>query len=142
MSAQLVKSFKSFLTFNGIVEKIKTIGDSFKDKRKGVNTQYDMRDVVLSAFSVFYLQSPSFLSYQQEIENEHSNNNARTLFGIEQIPSDNHIRQLLDEETPERLFPIFEAAFAGLEETGHLDNFRGYLGDLLIAFDGVEHHRS
>ncbi len=141
MSAR-AENFLTSLSFDGVVETVKKVGSTFIDKRKGKNTQYAMEDVVLSAFSVFYLQSPSFLSYQQDMEHEHNNNNARTLFGIEQIPSDNHIRSLLDEEKPEKLFPIFEAVFDKLEETSHLDSFRGGLGDLLFAFDGVEHHRS
>lgn len=142
MAAQLLGNFKSILTFNGMVETIKHIGDTFKDKRSGKNIQYDMRDIVLSAYSVFYLQCPSFLAYQQAMENEHKNNNARTLFEIEQIPSDNHIRDLLDEEKPEKLFPVFEAVFDELAETKKLEDFRGCLGDLLFAFDGVEHHNS
>ncbi len=31
-------------------------------------------------------------------------NNARTLFGIDKIPIDNHIRPYLDEQTPEDTF--------------------------------------
>src|SRR3990167_3304902 len=141
MSARVINYLAS-LSFNGIVDVVKDVGATFSDKRRGKNTQYSMADIVLSAFSVFYLQSPSFLSYQQEMEHEHSNNNARTLFGITKIPSDNQIRNLLDEEKPEILFPIFEAIFDKLAETKQLDNFRGRLGDLLFAFDGVEYHRS
>lgn len=133
---------KSILTFDGIVDTIRRVGESFRDKRKGNNTQYEMADIVLSAFSVFYLQCPSFLSYQQAMESDQGNNNARTLFGIKKIPSDNHMRNLLDEETPNVLFPIFDAIFNGITEAGLLDSLRGSRGDLLIAFDGVEHHYS
>lgn len=76
---------KSILTFDGIVNRLKKIGATFKDKRQGKNKQYDMQDIVLSAFSVYYLQCPSFLSYQQAMESDQGNNNARTLFGIDKI---------------------------------------------------------
>ena len=137
MDAQTVRSDKSVLTFDGFVGAVKMVGEQFKDPRTGKNTQYGMKDIVLSAFSIFYLQNPSFLSYQQTMENEQNNSNARTLFGIKQIPSDNHIRNLLDEEKPEKLFPIFEEVFEELARTKQLNNFRGSLGDLLIAFDGL-----
>jgi hypothetical protein len=130
------------LTFEGVIEHLRDIGKGFKDKRQGKNTQHRMEDVVLSAFSVFYLQCPSFLAYQQTMETEQGNNNARTLFGIEKIPSDNHIRSLLDEETPESLFPAFKIIFSGLEATGLLERMRTATGDLLMAFDGVEYHSS
>lgn len=133
---------KSILTFDGMIGALRCIGGNFKDKRTGKNIQFEMKDILLSAFSVFYLQCPSFLSYQQAMEQDQGNNNARTLFGIEKIPSDNHTRILLDSEGPERLFPIFGAVFDGLAEANLINDFRGTYGDLLIAFDGVEHHSS
>ena|SRR3990167_7477593 len=81
-----VTNYVSSLSFDGIVDVVKNVGATFIDKRAGNNTQYTIQDIVLSAFSVFYLQSPSFLSYPQEMEKEHSNSNARTLFEIEKIP--------------------------------------------------------
>lgn len=142
MAAESCKEFKSPLSFDGIVRMVREVGKTFQDKRNGKNIQFTMSDVVLSAFSVFYMQCPSFLSYQQDMESERNNNNARTLFGIERIPSDNHIRDLLDETEPKQLYPVFEAVFAELAKTQHFDRLRGNLGDLLMAFDGVEHHRS
>lgn len=130
------------LTFEGIVESLRDLGRGFKDKRQGKNTQYKMDDIVLSAFSVFYFQCPSFLSYQQIMESEQGNNNARTLFGIDKIPSDNHIRAMLDEESPAGLFGIFKGVFNGLDKSGLLEAMRSPVGDLLIAFDGVEYHSS
>jgi hypothetical protein len=130
------------LTFQSIVRCLGDIGKGFKDKRQGKNTQYKMDDILLSAFSVFYFQCPSFLSYQQTMESEQGNNNARTLFGIDKIPSDNHIRAMLDEESPTRLFGVFKSIFKGLDEAGLLETMRSSGGDLLIAFDGVEYHSS
>ena len=101
-----------------------------------------MEDFVLSAFSIFYLQCPSFLSYQQTMETDQGNNNARTLFRVEKIPTDNQTRSMLDEENPEILFPMFNEIFDGLEGANLLNDFRGSCGDLLVAFDGVEHHNS
>lgn len=76
------------------------------------------------------------------MESDQGNNNARTLFGIDKIPSDNHVRSLLDEEDPEILFPAFRTVFEALEEVDLLNTFRVTSGDLLIAFDGVEYHSS
>ena len=76
------------------------------------------------------------------MEHEQGNNNARTLFGIEVIPTDNHTHTLLDAEEPKKLFPVFNEVFHGLEQSGSLDGFRGCMKQLLFAFDGVEYHRS
>jgi hypothetical protein len=80
-------------------EMMDSLGRSFEgmpDRRKGQNTQYEIRDAGMSAFSVFYMQSPSFLAYQRHMEQQRGRNNARSLFGVEAIPSDNQIRNLLD----------------------------------------------
>ena len=61
----------------------------------------------LSAFAVFFMQSPSFLAQQQVVLRRHGRNNAQSLFGVTRIPSDNQIRNLLDPLSPELLFPVF-----------------------------------
>ena len=50
--------------------------------------------------------------------------NAQTLFQIKAIPSDNHIRKILDETSPECVIPVFENIFDTLNEGGHLDTYR------------------
>jgi len=53
------------------------------DHRKGGNNQsYAIGDAGLSAFSVFFLQSPSFLDYQRRMQKEYGTNNASPLFGV------------------------------------------------------------
>ncbi len=65
-------------------------------------------------------------------------NNAQSLFGIFKIPSDNQIRNLLDVVSPSYVFPVFSYIFKGLEKTGHIDKFRSYNNDLLIALDATQ----
>jgi hypothetical protein len=42
------------------------------------------------------MQSASFLAFQRALEKGHGRSNCQTLFGIEKIPSDNYIRDMLD----------------------------------------------
>ena len=64
------------------------------DKRRGKNVQYLMADIGMAAFSVFFMQSPSFLAHQRHLADGygHGRSNCETLFGMERIPSDNHVR--------------------------------------------------
>ena len=68
----------------------------FPDKRTGSNLSYSMEDVALGAFSVFFTQSPSFLAAQTAMNERLGKSNAQTLFGMTKIPTDNHIRDMLD----------------------------------------------
>ena len=71
-----------------ITKLIRGTFETFIDPRTGKNEKYPMIDAGLSAFSVFFMQSPSFLEHQRTLEQAHGENNARTLFGVHEIPSD------------------------------------------------------
>ncbi len=114
--------------------------DAFPDKRRGINTTYRMGDIGMAAFSVFFMQSPSFLAHQRRLEHGHGRSNCESLFGIAKVPSDNHIRDMLDPAEPERLHPVFADMVATLEGmTGGLDSFRRLGDHVLIALDGTEY---
>ena len=130
------------LTLDGITKQMRRTFETFIDPRKGKNKSYTMVDAALSAFSVFFTQSPSFLEYQRSLEQTQGNNNARTLFGVHEIPSDNQIRSLLDATPPTTLKPVYAFLFDALEQAGVVDSFRSVGGTLLVAFDGTEYFSS
>jgi hypothetical protein len=101
-----------------------------------------MEDAALSAFSVFFTQTPSFLAHQRMMEGSQGHSNAQSLFGVHRIPSDNQIRALLDPVKPEQVFPIFEEILPVLEQQGQLKDFRSFAGTLLLAMDGTEYFSS
>lgn len=128
--------------FDTIVGSFRQVLSSLPDKRTGKNTRYGMEDAALSAFSVFFTQTPSFLAYQRLMKGSKGHSNAQSLFGVHQIPSDNHIRDLLDPVKPEQVFPVFEEILQVLEHQGQLKGFRSIADTLLIALDGTEYFSS
>jgi hypothetical protein len=52
-----------------------TVG-AFPERRTGDNLSYSMADIALSAFSVFFTQSPSFLSSQTTLAKAKARSNA------------------------------------------------------------------
>jgi len=131
------------LTFDTFVTQIHNIFDELPDYRKfSPNLTYSMKDAALGAFSMFFNQSPSFLSHQRAMQQAHGHNNAQSLFGITQIMSDNQTRNLLDPLTPDNFYPIFSESFDQLESSGHLDRYRVLEDYLLVPIDGTEFFRS
>jgi hypothetical protein len=116
--------------------------DGFPDPRRGRNTQYSMRDIALSAFGVFFCQSPSFLAYQRLMQQAQGTNNAHTLLGVQHLPTDNHIRALLDTVDPMNLQAAFGDTFALLREQQVVESFRSFGNTLLVALDGTGYFRS
>jgi hypothetical protein len=121
---------------------LREVCSSFEDKRQGSNCSYTMADIGLSAFSVFFMQSPSFLAHQKALEARRGRSNCASLFGMDKIPSDNHIRDMLDPVAPEALFGLFDHTLAALEAGGGLADFRRLGDHHLIALDGTEYHCS
>ncbi len=109
----------------------------FPDIRKGKNTVYEIRDAILAAFSVFFMQCPSFLAHQKAMQTRKGKNNAETIFGVHKIPTDTHIRNLLDPIPPELLFPIFDKIYSFLVEEGVIADLVTVDNLLLIALDGT-----
>jgi hypothetical protein len=111
------------------------------DRRKGPlpGNGCTMADIGLSAFSLFFMGSPSFLAHQRILAEGQGRSNCQTLFGISAIPSDNYIRQMLDGAPTAAFDGLFIQA---IETPEVLTPFQRLGGRILIALDGTEHHCS
>lgn len=128
--------------FESVVESFHKRLASLPDKRRGKNTRYTVADAAMSAFAVFFTQTPSFLAYQRKMAAQKGKSNSQSLFGVHEIPSDNQLRNLLDGVAPETLFPVFESIWQILEEERQLEKFRDVKETLLVALDGTEYFSS
>src|SRR5512144_2631996 len=84
------------------------------DARTGRHKKYEMADAALGAFAVFFMQSPSFLAHQRDMQRAKGQNNASSLFGLDEVPSDPQIRNLLDPVSPDHLAAPFWQVFEHL----------------------------
>lgn len=112
------------------------------DQRTRPNTKYEMADAALGAFAVFFMQSPSFLAHQRDMQRLKGQNNASSLFGLDQVPSDPQIRNLLDPVAPEHLAAPFWQVFEHLRAGDYLKSYQGHLGPWLCALDGTHYFHS
>ena len=103
-----------------------------------------MRDIGLAGFSPFLMQCPSFLAHQRQICEGigHGRSNCQTLLGMERIPSDNHIRAMLDDVEPSSLYGLFDEILAAVERADVLPSLTSLGGHTLIAIDGTQYFAS
>jgi len=125
------------LSFAHLLHKLRETLERIPEHRLGVNTQYTILDAGLAAFSVFHMQSPSFLAHQRAMQQAKGRSNAQSIFGMGETPCDNQIRALLDPVDPSNLNLVYVEAAQGLEEAGWLDKFRSFHDKLLVAMDGT-----
>jgi hypothetical protein len=132
-------STRGWNTSSPLLGRLRQCCETFPDKRRGMNTIYSIADIGMAAFSVFFMQSPSFLAHQRQLREGHGRSNCESLFGLARIPSDNHIRDMLDPVAPALLHPVFAAVLAELERSDGLSAFRRTGEHVLIALDGTEY---
>lgn len=135
----MVQKKRVVFRFQDMIRSLRQAISRFPDKRTGKNTTYEMMDAAAGAFSVFFTQCGSFLAHQKLLQERYGLSNAKTLFGMQDIPTDNHIRDLLDPVASDTLDTVFADCFAALARSGDLASFRTGVGnnDLLIALDGT-----
>lgn len=92
-------------------------------------------DALMAGVALFQLKDPSLLAFQ----NRGADGNFLSVFGIERLPSDTQMRQILDGVDPEALRPTFRALFGPLQRGKVLETMRYLDEGLLVALDGVEY---
>ena len=97
-----------------------------------------LTDALMSAFAMFSLKDASLLAFEER-RNE---DNLRNLFGIAQVPSDTHLREILDAVEPRRVRPLFQDVFGRLQRGKALEPFVFYRGCYLLSLDGTGYFSS
>ncbi len=127
-------------TLENLVSDLREVCAGLPDRRQQpAGCAYTMADIGLSAFSLFFMGSPSFLAHQRILAQGHGRSNCETLFGIRAIPSDNYIRLMLDGADPAAFDGLFFNALERVADAGALAPFQRLGGRVLVALDGTEH---
>src|SRR5438132_3006161 len=92
-----------------------------------------LTDALMSAFAMFSLKAPSLLAFDKE----RAEGNLHTIYGIEQVPCDTHMREILDPISPKWLRPVFTSVFRQLQRGKALEPIAFLDGHYLLALDGT-----
>ena len=107
------------------------------DPRPGT-PKISLSDALMSAYAMFSLKSPSLLAFDEE---RHEGNLQR-VYGIEQVPCDSRMREILDPVDPESLRPLFKQVFGALQRGKALEEMVFIEGHYLLALDGTGYFSS
>src|SRR5712691_11647017 len=97
-----------------------------------------LTDALMSAFAMFSLKAPSLLAFDKErIEG-----NVHTIYGIQRVPCDTYMREILDPVSPKWLRPVFTSVFRQLQRGKALEALTWLDGHYLLALDGTGYFSS
>ena len=107
------------------------------DHRPG-KLDISLSDALMSAFALFSLKSPSLLAFDRE----RTEGNLQRVYGIERVPCDTAMREILDPVEPESLRPLFKHVFRALQRGKALEEMVFVEGHYLLALDGTGYFSS
>ena len=95
-------------------------------------------DALMAAFALFALKSPSLLAFDQE----RTESNLQRVYGIERVPCDTAMREILEPVEPEFLRPLCTHVFRALQRGKGLEEMVFVEGHYLLALDGTGYFSS
>src|SRR5438552_1664435 len=97
-----------------------------------------LTDALMSAFAMFSLKAPSLLAFDKE----RAEGNLHTIYGIERVPCDTHMRAILDPVSLESLRPLFKSVVTQLQRGQALEPMAFLDDSYLLALDGTGYFTS
>jgi hypothetical protein len=102
------------------------------------DTQISLTDALISAFATFSLKAPSLLAFDKE----RAEGNLHTIYGIERVPCDTRMRDILDPVSPKVFPPVFTSVLRQLQRGKALEPMVFLDGHYLLALDGTGYFSS
>jgi hypothetical protein len=102
------------------------------------DTEITVSAALMSAFAMFSLKAPSLLAFDKE----RAEGNLHTIYGIERVPCDTHMREILDPVSPKLFRPLFKSIFRQLQRGKALEAMTFLDGHYLLALDGTGYFSS
>jgi len=125
------------LSADALLGLLRTGFAAIADHRPG-DPDISLTDVLMSAFALFSLKSPSLLAFDKE----RTESNLQSVYGIERVPCDTSMRAILDPVEPESLRPSFKHVFRALQRGKALEEMVFVEGHYLLALDGTGYFSS
>ena len=107
--------------------------EKIPDHRNG-DVLIPLADALMSGFAIFSLKDPSLLAFD---ERRQTDQNLKTIYGIEKVPSDTAMREILDEVGPDYFRPSFKDIFRQLQRGKALEPMVFMDGCYLVSLDGT-----
>lgn len=134
--------FRKNLSIEALNARLQLRWEGVSDARDPNKVQITMMDALMSGFAMFILKLPSLFALDHLRHEKAKSKNLQTLFGVENIPSDTRMREILDEVDPAEIRPAFKDIFFELQRGKVLEDYVFLEGKLLCALDGTGYFSS
>jgi hypothetical protein len=130
-------SLPSSFSGDSLFQSVKDQFKNFPEHRDTSRIEILLEDFLMSAMAIFVLKFPSLLQFEEEIKKERNFTNLKGLFGITRVPSDTHMRSVVDQIPTESFRPIFKNLFQKVQRAKLLEDFQIFYNTYCLAIDGT-----
>jgi len=103
------------------------------------NAKISLADALMSGFAMFSIKDASLLEFDKRRAKD---NNLKSIYGIENIPSDTQLRTILDPVQPVDIRPLYKDVFRDLQRGKVLEKLVFMDGYYLLSLDGTGYFSS
>lgn len=135
----MLPPFRKNLSAPGMYKTIYMEFSKIEDQRSHRQTTISLADSLMSGLAMFSLKYPSLLQFDRERGDDAVENNLKTLYGINDIPSDTQMREINDCVDPNAIRTAFKAVFSSLQRSKALESFQYLYDHYLVSIDGTGH---
>ena len=133
---------KKHLSHDALISDYANRVSEILDHRRAKSNDYEVKDVMLSALACMYMQSPSLLSFQENLEIKAHRNNLISMFQVRSTPKATAMKEFIDEARPEELTPLFKQYITKLQRNNFLKDYQFIDDKYLVALDGTQYFSS
>ena len=130
---------QSQVSMDSLVDMVRQKLLSLPDPRNR-QVSHTFHDIVMSGFAMFHFKYPSINCFDKQTQSERAN--LKSLFKIEKLCSDTHLRNTFDAADPGILRELYRDGFDLLKKVGVLTDYRLGTKHLICSIDGVQHFSS
>lgn len=112
------------------------------DFRNPLRVEIAIEDFFMSGLAIFALKFPSLLQFEEEMRKKRHFSNLKGLFGVTRVPSDTHMRSVIDEYPSEMFRPIFQKIFERARRAKALEDFAVWESTYCLSVDGTGYFHS
>lgn len=134
----MASSLRKHLSAPGLINTVYRQFSKIPDPREfGRKPAISLTDHLMSGLAIFGLKFPSLLNYDGKRSDHAITKNLKSLYHVDEPPSDTYLRERLDQVDPDHLRSAFKKIFASLQRGKGLEEFEFLEGHVLISGDGT-----
>jgi hypothetical protein len=133
---------KKHLSMTALRKRISNAFEKIPDFRQQSKVTISLHDALMSGLACMHFQDSSLLQFQKRLQETQNINNLKTMFDVDNIPSDTQMRDIIDNVPSHHFGPIFKDLSLRLQRNKSLEQYQIFPGQYYCPIDGSQFYSS